>query len=219
MARMPAPLSSALCLVLASVTTAGQATVAGSAGICVASDGLQACAAGGGITFARGNRTIVTSSALIAAGRRIALKAAATSADQKTLTLELKDTIRTPGRQELKASYSVHVTINAGRFEVSVDGAATGPPPAPTPTPPCTDGSLNSGLNPAGGDLRHFRQQSDSPDPTHCRAACCNATDCDVWALMSTGVPGLGAPCVAGKPCCYMKSAAATPAAKVFYAC
>lgn len=218
-------LSRALCqllgvFLLASVRSG--AAAGATAGTCIGSvsDGLQACVAGGGITFVRGNRAIVTSSMLVAAGRRIALKEAAARADHKTLTLVVKDPVPvgTPGHAEFsRASYSVSVTIAAdGRyFEVAVDASATASePPPPTPPPPstCTDAPINVGMNPNGGDLCHHRQPHDSADPALCREACCNAADCDVWALMRTGMPGLGTPCVAGKPCCYLKNSAVHPA-------
>ena len=75
----------------------------------------------------------------------------------------------------------------------------------------CDKGAVNERTNPNGGDLRHFRQPNDSVDPTLCRAACCNATDCAVWVLMRSGKTG-GSPCVAGEACCYLKSADANPA-------
>ena len=158
-----------LALLCASNGTGSIGSSTSSAGVCItsgSSDGLQACAAGGGITFARGNRTIVTSSTLIAAGRRIALNAAAASADHQTetLALQVKDAapVRTPGHPAVNASYSVTVTIADGRFEVSVD-AITGP--APPPLPNCSDGPIAKALNPHGGDLRHARQPNDSAEP------------------------------------------------------
>lgn len=75
----------------------------------------------------------------------------------------------------------------------------------------CDKGAVNEGTRPNGGDLRHFRQPNDSLDPTLCRAACCNVSDCAVWVLMRSGAPG-GSPCAPGKPCCYLKSADANPA-------
>ena len=182
-------------------------------GTCIESDGLHACAAGGTIAFGSGQRTIITSAALVAAGRRLALGTATASVVDKTLLLQLNDTgaIQTSDHS-LNASYAVRVTVNDGRFQVGVDAEVIGsaaPTPAPLPPATCNSTPIIKGTNPPGGDLRHARQLNDSTDPALCRAACCKSSDCVVWALMNTGKPGLGTPCVAGRPCCYLKSASA----------
>jgi hypothetical protein len=195
--------------------------------VCVVSGLLQACAprGGGPLAFAvlrpysslqagAAPRTIVSSSALVATSHRIEFGTGV----QVVMASSGHALLLTVPDEALHASYTVRVDIADGKFDVSVNAVLSAtpspPPPPPTPPPGCTAGPINSGLNPGRGDLRHFRQPSDSPNPALCRAACCNATDCDVWTLMSTGEPGLGAPCVKGKPCCYLKNAAAGAAVR-----
>lgn len=177
---------------------------------CVAAQRLQVCAPSGGgrVSFATlpSGRIIVNSSAIIAASARIEF---GSNAQARVVDDKLRLLVPDPS---INATYNISVGIvelENGRhwFDVSVNAM---PMAIPAPSPPmpaaCTAGPIVSGLNPHGGDLRHFRLPNDSADPALCRAACCNATDCDVWTLMRTGKPGLGAPCVEGKPCCYIKS-------------
>ena len=175
---------------------------------CVSAGMLEACAPTGGGSVSFGvlpsRRTVVSSSAIVAASKRIEFGSnVQVAVVGKTLTLVIPDTW-------INASYSVSVSIveevDGSRFDISVNAVPfRAPSPPPTPSA-CTAGTIFSGLNPNGGDLRHFRLPNDSVDPAMCRAACCNATDCDIWTLMRTGEPGLGAPCIKGKPCCYLKS-------------
>jgi hypothetical protein len=157
-------------------------------------------------------RTIVSSNAIVAASRRIEFNGN-THVDligptgSQTLVLTAPDV-------NLSASYRVEVAVVGGSFEVTVSAAAANPGPvlsgSALAAPNCTAGPINNRTNPTGGDLHHFQQPADSADPSLCRALCCATDACEIWALMDTGVPGLGTPCVAGKPCCYLKSAASS---------
>jgi hypothetical protein len=84
------------------------------------------------------------------------------------------------------------------------------PAAARTDPKPCLQQQWVAGANAKGADLRSLPQESE--DPALCRAACCNDTShqCGAWTLLkSNSSERKKAPCIKGRACCSLKSAAA----------
>ena len=177
---------------------------------CVSSRGYRACTSPTGLQFYAGPALVVTSPAVVASGRRLVFAdagaAVTTRGGDASVTLQLRD-------HELGALYSFTVTAAPSTGPADAPFTVSGAAAPGAPPPACHGSAAHLGGNRRGGDLEHFRQPGDSANPGLCRQRCCAADDCAVWQLMETGDPGLGPPCVAGKPCCYLKSAAADTAA------